>query len=61
MDFISVYCVMVVHGKYIMSGGPSRGTMALEAETAPRRAHRFRYGTCFTAAFCRKNIQILFE
>ncbi|KAH9952884.1 hypothetical protein BGW80DRAFT_1469200 [Lactifluus volemus] len=30
---------------HFMSGGPSRGTMALEAETAPRRAHRFSYFT----------------
>ncbi|KAH9953269.1 hypothetical protein BGW80DRAFT_1518694 [Lactifluus volemus] len=30
---------------HIMPGGPSHGTMALEAETAPRRAHRFSYFT----------------
>jgi hypothetical protein len=47
---------------HIMSGSPSRGTMALETETAPGgRARPFRYGTCFTMAVCGKNIEILFE
>jgi hypothetical protein len=46
---------------HIMSGGPSRRTMALEAETAPRVGTSVQVRHLLHDAFCRKNIEILFE